>query len=594
MKYPRLIAILLVMLVMTSCHSPQREARRMVKRAEQLFDTCPDSAVILIDSVLRMPVNFNEKQRMDMALLQGKALFGDRGQEIPPLMDDEFFDDKPFLTTSPELERAADYYARKKEYAEAAHAALYSGFVQQHYGEKQAAVHSFKDAERYGGMAKDSLAVAQAQYWMGKKFLDDGMTEEALGLLKSAEYGFGSHLIEKALTQNVMGVCYVVQREYDNAENCLRQSLTLAKNNHFTKAKHRALNNYAVLYRVQGKHDLALDCLKTIEDELDSGNKELLILYLNKGNVFADMKRMDSASFYYQIIADALPEAKIKDETKVAAYGALSRYAQHENQMELALQYCQKHEGFLYKVMQRRQEQTIYRIQHQYDYESLQNKMNRKLIRRQRLVSVIGVLFILGLVALAFSQIRLAKIRRQEAEAKGKLFHFMQQNKELALKHEEYAKLHTELMHKQNENEKVYQELAQESEEYKQAYQNYAEMFSNAKEKELRVVLKLSVFLKNKGNAACLDDLKRIVFNVQTPWEAIFNIFDTLYPDVRENLKRKHPELSEMEQKDFILSFFGVSRHDEADMLETTIYTVDKLRNSVRKKMRNTTDVRNY
>lgn len=119
----------------------------MVRRAEQLFDTLPDSTASLIDSVLRMPVYFNEKRRMDMALLQGEALFGDRGQEIPPVMDDDFFDDRPFLTASPELERAGAYYARKEQYDKAAHAALYSGFIQQHYSEKQAAMQSFKDAD---------------------------------------------------------------------------------------------------------------------------------------------------------------------------------------------------------------------------------------------------------------------------------------------------------------------------------------------------------------------------------------------------------------------------------------------------------------
>ena len=100
---------LFVLLALAACHSPQHEARQMARRAERLFDTMPDSTFKLIDSILRMPVYFNEKHRMDMALLQGEALFGDRGQEIPPLMDDEFFDDKPFLSTSPELERAADY-----------------------------------------------------------------------------------------------------------------------------------------------------------------------------------------------------------------------------------------------------------------------------------------------------------------------------------------------------------------------------------------------------------------------------------------------------------------------------------------------------
>ena len=62
-------------------------------------------------------------------------------------------------------------------------------------------------------------------------------------------------------------------------------------------------------------------------------------------------------------------------------------------------------------------------------------------------------------------------------------------------------------------------------------------------------------------------------------------VFDTLYPGVRENLKLQHPELTEMEQKDFILSYFNVSREDEALLFNKSVHMVDKWRNSVRKKM---------
>ena len=157
MKTRLFLFILTLMLALSACHTPTSEARRMVRRAEQLADTLPDSTVRLIDSVLRMPASFKESERMDMALLQAEALLGDRGQELSPVMDDDFFDDRPFLTTSPELERAAAFYAKKKEYAKAAHAALYSGFVQQHYDEKEAAMQSFKEAELYGKMVETAL-----------------------------------------------------------------------------------------------------------------------------------------------------------------------------------------------------------------------------------------------------------------------------------------------------------------------------------------------------------------------------------------------------------------------------------------------------
>lgn len=109
------IFVLALMLTLAACDTTTREARRMVRRAEQLADTQPDSTLRLIDSVLHMAANFNERERMDMSLLQAEVLFGDRGQELSPVMDDDFFDDHGNVNTSPELERASAYYAKRRK-----------------------------------------------------------------------------------------------------------------------------------------------------------------------------------------------------------------------------------------------------------------------------------------------------------------------------------------------------------------------------------------------------------------------------------------------------------------------------------------------
>lgn len=101
---------------------------------------------------------------------------------------------------------------------------------------------------------------------------------------------------------------------------------------------------------------------------------------------------------------------------------------------------------------------------------------------------------------------------------------------------------------------------------------------------------KLDIFLKNKEEKAYLAALKDAVFeNNEDHWEALMEVFDLLYPDVRSNLALQHPELTEMEQKDFILSYFNVSRDEEAHLFQKSIHTVDKLRNTVRQKMKQST-----
>ena len=417
MKRRLFIIGIALLLTLVSCHNSQHEARQMVRRAEQLCDTNPDSTVSLIDSVLRMPVYFNEGRRMDIAMLQAEALFGDHGvREIPPLMDDEFFDDKPFLTTSPELERAADYYARKKQYDKAAHAALYSGFIQQHYSEKTIAMQSFKDAERYGGMAVDSLTVMFAKYWMGKMLFEDGSVQESVIILENSEKGFNNNYSAKALVKNMLAVCHMVLGDFENAEMCLHQSLVLSEKAHVNKVKCRVLNNYAVLYRLQGKFDLSLNNLRQTTECCNPNDAELFTFLLNMGKTFMAARKMDSATVYYQRIEDLLSVVHVKNETKVSAYGALSRFEEVQNNIQLALQYRQKHEEFLYEVIRQQQKQNIYRIQQQYDYENLQNALNRKIILRHRIILIVSLLLLAAAVIILVLQFRHKQMQEAEAE----------------------------------------------------------------------------------------------------------------------------------------------------------------------------------
>ena len=306
----RLFVIAFLLVFFVSCDPVTREARRMVKRAEQLIDTQPDSTARLIDSVLRMPVNFSERERMDMALLQAEALFG--RDTISPIIDEDFFDDLATVSTSPELERAAAYYAKKKLYDKAAHAALYSGFVQQHYNEKEAAMRSFKEAEQYGKLAVDSLTLAQAEYWMGKMLYYEGREREALSSLTASERFIGHRYADRASIENSKAVVYILMNQNDSAQSCLQQSMIHAEKGGCDRIRHKINNNYSVLYRLQGNYDQAIDCRHQMLTDTGLDENEIFMLNLNLGNVFFNMTEMDSASKYYQRVETMLTSINVK------------------------------------------------------------------------------------------------------------------------------------------------------------------------------------------------------------------------------------------------------------------------------------------
>ena len=536
MKRPVLIGLLLL-LVFAACHTPTREARRMLARAERLADTLPDSTLRLIDSVMRMEAYLSERKRMDMALLQGEVLFRDASVD-----DDDVLDS---IATIPELERAAAYYAKKKQYARAAHAALYSGYVQQHYNEKDVAMQSFKDAEHYGQFVDDSLTMSWSEYQIGKMLLNDGMYKEALTLLISAESGFSNLCFENSLVQNMLACIYLLMDDFANAEACLEKSLSLAMQCPNSEAKKKTLNNYAVLYQQTGKYGQAVECLRQVVVNCDTA--DILIAYLNLGNAFVAKGEFDSAAYYYKQVEDALPASNLKMETKVSAYGLLFRFAEKQGNTSQALAYHKEYENCLYAVMRQRQEQSVYRIQQQYNYETLQNAMNKKIIQRHRIIVIISVL----LFVLAF------------------LLMIVQYRQKQLLKAEEEMKLQIDTM-KQELQQSVKSSMLEQ------------EVFSR-----LQMILTAVRISQRANDPQCV--WKPLVWQVmsdgQTAFDASRTVIEMAYPNLYALIRDKHPELSETEAKICMLSFTELSNAEMAELLGLRPNTVNQNRSTLRKKL---------
>ena len=541
------IIVLALMLALAACDATTSEARRMVKRAECLADTLPDSTVRLVDSVLRMPVNFRERERMDMALMQAEALFGDRGQEISPVMDDDFFDDRGNVSTSPELERAAAYYARKEDYPKAAHAALYSGFVQQHYDEKEAAMRSFKEAEQYGMMAGDSLTVARAEYKMGKMLYDEYMKQDALEILKNAEEGFGKNPAECSLVENLMAACYLVLGDYENAEICLKKSLSFAEKGHYSKPMKKALNNYAVLYQLKGEYDKAFKCLKSTVDYLEPNDTRRVLLYLNLGDLYVDQNEMDSAAFYYHLLESSLTDPNVKVETKTSAYGALLYFSELIGDNATALQYLKDFEKNASAILANREQKSIYRIQKQFDYESLQNAMNEKIISRHRIIIIISALLLVAAIVIMALQHKQKRLMEEEAELKSQIDAMKQDLRQMVktsdLDHEISSLLRTIMLAKRT---------AQRAKD---------------PQKEWRPLV------------------TQIINDEQDSFKAACRVLETLYPNLYSTILKNHPDLTETEAKICLLSCSDLSNAEIAELLGLRTNTVNQNRSNLRKKL---------
>lgn len=370
---------------------------------------CSSKATIVIvflalsTMILACGPHSRELQRMNAALEQAVAVYGDGNLEVE-------VDTALFISG---LSEAPAYFASKKQYDKAALAALLNGYSEKDF-DKEVAMASFKDAEHYGELAQDSLTTARAEYWMGKFLIETGRKEDALIKYKSADNHAGKHYSEKTFIDIGIATAYVLLNQLDSAIIYLENSMLYAQNSCLDNMEWKIFNNYAIIYRIHGEYDQALNCLKRALGKPYIDDTKTAQVCLNIGKTFMAMGEMDSAGFYYQQMEAALQVANVKKETVVSAYEALLKFAKTQGNDSLALQYYDKHENALFEVMSLRQEQTVYRIQKQYDYAVMQNTMNKKLARNQLVIAVVVVLLLCVLVLFLF---HMAKASKREALA---------------------------------------------------------------------------------------------------------------------------------------------------------------------------------
>ena len=244
---------------------------------------------------------------------------------------------------------------------------------------------------------------------------------------------------------------------------------------------------------------------------------------------------------------ELLPIANLKAETKVAAYGALFRFAESQNDASLALEYREKHEKILYDLMLQQQEQTIFRIQQQYDYESLQNVMNKKIIQRHITILIISILLLITTILILFLQNRHKQLLKSEEEMKQQLDglkqDLLQTVKTSVLDYEISNRLRTIL---------IAYDKAQRVKDPKKEWQSLVWQIMNGKD---------------------------------NPFEAARSVLETAYPQLYSTILENYPDLTETEAKICLLSCSDLSNTEIAEFLGLRVNTVNQNRSNLRKKL---------
>ena len=545
------------LLLLMACSQPNREAQKLLRQAESVVETYPDSALHLIDSVMRMEVYFGEDERMEIALLQGRAIYGtDRDATDPTKPNGNFVLDKVMnhLYSSPDLDHAPAYFAKKGQFKKAALSALYNGYDLQSIYADSLALQSFEEATDYALRAGDSLTAARAFFQMGRHLHWMDKYEEAAAALDSADRYFGNCLYERAFVQNMMGLNYQFLNDFDNATLALAQSLDFATESGNDDALWRALFNQGIM--LGGKHfdnrDAGLEVLRLLETE-DTGLKlaakayGIKELFFNH-NVRHNIKPLsdDSTAYYGSVWASAM---QFNRKYKLGGADVFCFYGrQHDLYPVFLTHWITADEtvyGESYGVIKnyRRQQQRS-------DYLNLRNAMAEKRLQKQHKTLAFCIV---ALVTLIIGVLLFWLKRKPKAET---VEPPMEEPK---------PEIQVTEPKQPEENPFVKQELTT----------------------RLRLILSASRIEKNAYDPKMeWKPLVRQVMNgKETAFESAVSIIEAAYPGLQTMIADEFPDLNETDAKVCLLSCSGLSNTEMGDLLGLSVYSINKSRSELRKKL---------
>lgn len=280
--------------------------------------------------------------------------------------------------------------------------------------------------------------------------------------------------------------------------------------------------------------------------------------HLNFANLYLNMNEMDSAGYYAEKLEKEIRDVG-NDPLSVSINSFLASYEAQIGDTEMAL-YYQKHLFELSSsIYEENLKQSVYEAQQKYDFEAQQNQYNKQLANRRRtiLLLVIGLLVLAVAVAVA-------------------MFRNSQKNKAL-------ANVLKELLSFKHENNKMQTDFTEREKDWSGLIASYEDKLEEGLKFRQTVMQQTDILSRNFGEKSYMLNLEKTVFGSSSHWEKMMTVFDELYPGVRASLHEHYPQLSEMECKDFVLSIIGVSRNDEALLLDVSVSVVDKMRSKVKK-----------
>lgn len=554
--YKILLSIIWVYLVACTNHHTKTLLPELA-HAESIMYDHPDSALSLLES---MPSPSDKYQNATWSLLLVQAR------------------DKNYAkhTSDSLINVAYDYFIKKEDPNRKALVLNYEGRVNEDLGEVEKATEFYLRAADEVKKTEDYRLGYLIHSNLGMIYAYRGINVEGLSAFQKA------HELAKqsqdsfyiAFSLIYLARIYGNMKQWDKSISSYKQAISISEKADNKKSLGTALSELGGIYRAIGKYEMALTCLKRVENEKLDNERTIPQTYLGLGDTYRYLNKYDSASFY---LNKALTTDNIY--TKRSAYQYLYLIHKDIHNYEKAIEYNENYWQCRDSVDQINRSHIVAEIQAKYDHEKLKNeKMILELEKSQLLKSSLLILSLslLTIVVLVYIyQRRLLTKERTIQENKVLLLEYTKQLNENDLKinrNQErieelsgeisnHAGLEESIKEQSSEIESLHNQNNRLQKANKSLQENINKFTQSLQQKdsELEDYKKLSeenICLRDREKFLCDQLIKQTAIlkelrlspqyiKTQGEWEAIIESVDILHDNYTVRLRERFPSLTE-------------------------------------------------
>lgn len=385
----RVIVIFLLIIILTGfVYLISRNSnfiQKSLKQAEQMQDTNPDSAIILLRQI-KQPEKLFGKEQAQYALLMIRTASN----------KNKSFDSDSLIKI------AVDYYKNDDDSSKKAWCYFYYGTYFQSKKDNKKALEYFQKASLAASNLQDyKLNTLIYNHW-GTLLLNEKPYNLGINKQKKAlEYAIlqGDSLSIAYILRD-LGLSYILNKNWTEALKVHERGIRLAKvlsNNVLLSSFY---NNQSIIYWKKQEYTSALNfvnkSLSLKQDSIDKIPSESL-----KGILFFEMQQYDSARHYVE--KRGLGETFY---TKAYYYEALSLVEENLGHYKKALEYRKKVGEYSDSIQSSEKNDELIVLQRKYDYSIIENENNKLRLSQQRnenfMLIVVFIVIIITFIYLGY------------------------------------------------------------------------------------------------------------------------------------------------------------------------------------------------